>query len=154
MERNTPLAKRNPESGTAVFLSLFALAAVGYACLRLITQASGYTQILRIYENGLEHQNSLRASVSLPASPQRRCDIQKLSGGTCAPPDNPDFSRTTKPSQHRSPPTMPQYYRVQLRARPRGLQYLAPHSTHPLRRLHVTYLRVLKLALRLLKTSP
>jgi len=82
MERNTPLAKRNPESGTAVFLSLFALAAVGYACLRLITQASGYTQILRIYENGLEHQNSLRASVSLPASPQRRCDIQKLSGGS------------------------------------------------------------------------
>lgn len=63
-----------------MFLALFALAALGYTSLRLVTHASAYSQLLRSQRDGIKHHNALRMSITPISSEYRRCDVQQLNG--------------------------------------------------------------------------
>jgi hypothetical protein len=63
-----------------MFLALFALAALGYTSLRLITHASAYSQLLRSQHDGIKHHNALRMGITPISSEHRRCDVQLLNG--------------------------------------------------------------------------
>ncbi len=85
MERSSSLAKHrahrlSEERGAALFLALFALSAVGYASLRLITHVSAYSQLTRAHQDGIKHHTALRMAVTPILSEHRRCDVQHLSG--------------------------------------------------------------------------
>jgi hypothetical protein len=84
MERDLAVSVRHRERGAAIFLALFALAAISYASLRLIRHASAYSQLLRTYRDGIEHHNALRATISPFVSQTRRCELQRLAGRSIA----------------------------------------------------------------------
>lgn len=130
MERNSALTtderqRDSTERGAAMFLALFALAALSYTSLRLIMHASGYSQLLRTYRDGIKHHNSLRMAVTPVSSVHRRCDVQQLRGhqiaGVDPRPQEWHVCTTGHPpffsNQHSSPATIsPDYSALFLRA--------------------------------------
>gem|GEM_PF-2322079 len=84
MERDPVIATHHHERGVAMFLALFALAAISYSSLRLIRHAGAYAQLLRTYRDGIEHHNTLRGGITPLASQTRRCELQRLTGRTIA----------------------------------------------------------------------
>jgi hypothetical protein len=78
----TPLnrSESTRERGVAVLLALFALAAIGYSALQLITNANSYSHILRTYRDGTAHHTALLQGISPQIAPQKRCEIQTLRG--------------------------------------------------------------------------
>ncbi len=72
------------ERGAALFLALFALTAIGFVSLRLVTRAAGYSRLLNVVRDGLEHNAALRESITPIRSPKHQCDLQRLNGGNIA----------------------------------------------------------------------
>jgi hypothetical protein len=68
----------NQERGVAVLLALFALAAIGYSALRLVTNANSYSRILQTYRDGTAHHTALLQSIIHKVAPQKLCDTQTL----------------------------------------------------------------------------
>jgi len=95
MERNTALKidglsqRFATQRGAALFLAIFALAAIGFVSLRLVSGATAYSQLLRIHRDGLAHHAALRESIQPISSHQRRCEAQYLSGRSIAGVDSP-----------------------------------------------------------------
>ncbi|MFN4896357.1 MAG: hypothetical protein ACK5GN_10900 [Pseudomonadota bacterium] len=89
MERDTILTppatdRSSRECGAAVFLALFALAAISYSCMRLIMHTASYAHLVRTYRDGIEHLSSLRESVRPVNSHLRSCERQYLHGKNIA----------------------------------------------------------------------
>jgi hypothetical protein len=90
MERGTALTvdgssqRHVRERGAALFLAIFALAAIGFVSLKLVSRATAYSQLLRIHGDGLAHHTALRESIEPITSRQRRCELQQLSGRSIA----------------------------------------------------------------------
>ncbi len=72
------------ERGSALFLAIFALAAIGFVSLKLVLRTTAYSKLLQIHLDGLAHNAALRKSLQPIISQQHRCEVQRPSGHSIA----------------------------------------------------------------------
>lgn len=84
MSSNPNYVRCRTERGSALFLAIFALAAIGFVSLKLVSRTKAYSQLLQIHKDGLAHHAALRGSLKPLFAEQRGCELQHLTGRSIA----------------------------------------------------------------------